>query len=139
MKLLIDNNVALDYLLDRENIFQYSSQIIESAFIQNHTLYLTASSLSDIFYVAQSFDSKFTKERFEFFTSFFNILDTTSKICSLAFQNPMTDFEDALQAESAKAYQLDYIITSNLKDFKHSPVPALDPEGFIEKYPFAKI
>jgi hypothetical protein len=48
-------------------------------------------------------------------------------------QFPMHDIEDALQASSALAFNADYIISRNVKDYRRSPVPAIAPKGFISK------
>jgi len=43
------------------------------------------------------------------------------------------DFEDALQDCGAVAFEADYTITANIKDFKGvSKIPALTPKEFLE-------
>ena len=49
-----------------------------------------------------------------------------------ALQN--TDFEDCLQMECAREFEAEFIITRNLADFQHSPITAISPDEFIEKY-----
>ena len=39
----------------------------------------------------------------------------------------MTDFEDAMQVAAARACGSQYIITRNVMDFTHSPIPAISP------------
>ena len=43
----------------------------------------------------------------------------------------MTDFEDAVLAYAANLSEADTIITRNTKDFRHSPVTAIDPAEFL--------
>ena len=38
-----------------------------------------------------------------------------------------TDVEDCLQAECAKEFGADYIVTRNVKDFTGSSIPAITP------------
>ena len=52
-----------------------------------------------------------------------------------ALDLPMHDFEDALQVAAAMACGAQFIITRNERDFKASPVPALNPEAFLRRYP----
>ena len=52
-----------------------------------------------------------------------------------ALDLPMHDFEDALQVAAAMACGAHFIITRNERDFKASPVPALNPEVFLRRYP----
>src|SRR6478752_5611348 len=39
----------------------------------------------------------------------------------------MAEVEDAFQAAAALAWNADFIITRNLPDYRHSPVPAISP------------
>jgi len=52
-----------------------------------------------------------------------------------ALDLPMRDLEDALQAAAAMACGAQFIVTRNERDFRASPVPALNPEVFLRKYP----
>lgn len=52
-----------------------------------------------------------------------------------ALELPMKDFEDALQVAAAMACGAQFIITRHERDFKASPVPSLNPEAFLRKYP----
>ena len=45
-----------------------------------------------------------------------------------------TDFEDAMQAAAAVECQAHLIVTRNLRDFTHSPIPACTPEQFLAKH-----
>ncbi len=49
----------------------------------------------------------------------------------------MSDFDDALQVAAAMACGASVIVTRNERDFKSSPVPALNPETFMRKHPGA--
>ena len=51
----------------------------------------------------------------------------------------MKDFEDALIAESAARNGMDPIITSNVKDYKHSPVQAMAPQQFVKSFKPANV
>jgi hypothetical protein len=46
----------------------------------------------------------------------------------------MSDFEDASQVAAAMACGAQFIVTRNERDFKKSPVPALSPEAFLQRY-----
>ncbi len=76
-----------------------------------------------------------------FLQTVMNFIDTmkiakiTAKDLKFAFTGVMSDFEDALQANCAKRYHIDYIITRNVKDFKLSPVKAIEPSEFFKVYP----
>ena len=52
-----------------------------------------------------------------------------------ALDLPMRDFEDALQVAAAMACGAQFIVTRNERDFKASPVPALNPDALLRRYP----
>jgi hypothetical protein len=67
-------------------------------------------------------------------------LADTFEVCAVnretlrsALRLGMVDYEDAIHAASAFAEGLDFIITSNLKDFKNSPVKAVSPAEFLKQ------
>ena len=47
----------------------------------------------------------------------------------------LPDFEDALQAASARACGADWILTRNADDFQNSPVPTISPAEFLARFP----
>lgn len=61
------------------------------------------------------------------------ILPLDDKIVGLALNDEnFSDFEDALQYFTALENGQDLIITRNLKDFKHSKLPVMTAQQFIE-------
>ena len=46
---------------------------------------------------------------------------------------PMPDVDDAFHSAAAVAWRADFIITRNLPDYRHSPVPAITPTDFLNK------
>jgi len=63
-------------------------------------------------------------------TQVFTVADFTSDDMQAAAQLRWRDYEDAIQAVTAKRLGADYIITRNVKDFTDSPVPFVTPEIF---------
>ena len=56
------------------------------------------------------------------------------KLISALSNSEFSDVEDCLQTECAKQFSADYIITRNIKDFEHSPVPAITPDEFLKRW-----
>ncbi len=63
----------------------------------------------------------------------FRVVDTAAADCRRAIPSEISDFEDAVMAETALREEADCIITRNGRDFRDSPVPVLDPEKFMER------
>jgi hypothetical protein len=55
----------------------------------------------------------------------------TIKLESALRDNGFEDFEDCLQVKCAEAFNANYIVTRNLKDFEHSPVRAITPSELL--------
>jgi len=53
---------------------------------------------------------------------------------SLALVSDITDLEDAVVCFAAKRIKANYIVTRNTKDFTNSPVTAMTPAEFINKF-----
>ena len=56
-----------------------------------------------------------------------------AKILSALENDKCPDVENCLQAECAKAFSADYIVTRNIGDFQNSPIPAILPKDFLNK------
>jgi len=52
----------------------------------------------------------------------------------LALSVDFNDFEDAVQFMIAREEGMDFIVTRNIKDSRHSPIPVLTPSQFIASF-----
>lgn len=64
--------------------------------------------------------------------SLVGVLDTSSEDIFHAISSEISDFEDAVMAETAERSNVDCIITRNKKDYKKSRVLVYDPDEFLE-------
>ena len=53
------------------------------------------------------------------------------KILNSIGNDDFSDFEDCLQAECAKSFSADWIVTRNVKDFENSAIKAVTPDEFL--------
>lgn len=132
MKVLLDTNVVLDVLLQRgpwladaEAIRLAGNQgLLECA--------VTASSLTDIYYIARRLAGKPAARRMvrECLDSL-TIVAVDREALELADTLDVDDFEDALQVAAAARHGWDAIITRNASDFAGSPIPVLSPAELV--------
>lgn len=61
-----------------------------------------------------------------------DIADVSSDVIMNALSSSLSDFEDAVQVESAKQNDIGMIITRNKTDFLKSDIVVLTPEEFIQ-------
>jgi len=132
IKALIDTNVILDVALKREPFFKDSSRIFECIDDQSLEGYITASSITDIYYIASKQRDKLLARSFLLnLIQILEIIGVDKDIVIQALESDMADFEDAIQAFSAKYNSIDLIITRNKADFANSGIKAMEPLEFI--------
>ena len=135
MKLVFDTNVIVDVLARREPFWELSKKAMAVAARNDSIGATTANTLTDIFYLLRKSqpDRELLKVSLVELMDYLEVLDTTRELCLLACQSPITDFEDALIAESAKRWLADYIVTRNVGDFSSSPVKAITPAELLRE------
>lgn len=134
MTALIDTCVIIDALQSREPFVSDAQAIFLNVANQQFNGYITANSVTDIYYLthkALHSDKEARKVMSKLF-ALFDILDTTNLDCRRALSSEVSDFEDAVMVESANRANLDYIVTRNLTDYKKSNVKAISPQEFLQ-------
>jgi len=136
MNVLIDTNVVLDVLGNREPFIQHSAAILMLAAQQKLSASITANTITDIYYLTKKYisDREDIKRTILGLIEVLDVIDVTRSDCIKAFELSMTDYEDALLAQCAKRTKSAYIITRNIKDFSASPVKAITPEDFLNRF-----
>lgn len=132
-RILIDTNVLLDYLLEREPFFEDAKEIVLECVEGKTKGCIAAHSISNMFFILRKdYDAK---ERREILTSLCSIFDVEgidkSKLLAGLKNEEFSDFEDCLQMECAKAYGADYIITRNVNDYAKSEIKAIEPKTYL--------
>jgi len=133
-KILIDTNVLLDYLLEREPFFEDAKEVILSCTDGKVKGCIAAHSIPNMFFILRKDYN--TKERREVLFNLCKIFDVEgidkAKLISGLTNEDFSDFEDCLQMECAKAYGADYIVTRNIADYLVSDVKAVEPKDYLK-------
>ncbi|AFY85218.1 type II toxin-antitoxin system VapC family toxin [Oscillatoria acuminata] len=127
MKALIDTNIVLDFLLQRDPFYQDAEQLFHWIEIGQIMGYITATTLTDIFYITRRHTRSIEKARqavAETMTAMV-ICPVDRAVLESALNSNLVDFEDAVQIFSAVAQRLDVIITRDVQGFLRSPIPVL--------------
>ena len=132
-KLLIDTNIVLDLLSERQPFYSSAATLFSLA--DKHKVKLAVSSLTfaNTNYVLSKLKSpKQAREILRRFKTLVIVLSLNDKITELALNDEgFLDFEDGLQYYSALEHNLNVIITRNLKDFKHSKIPVMTADEYL--------
>lgn len=132
LRILVDTNILLDYLLCREPFDQRARDIIIACRKKQVSGCIAAHSVSNMFFILRKAYSM--EERRRLLRNLCELFDVEgidkAKILEALDNERISDFEDCLQMECAMAFHADYIVTRNSNDFKESRIPCIEPEEF---------
>ncbi len=135
MRVLIDTNVALTYVSGRKDPFSDEVDLImQKCAMEEIEGALAFHSLSTIWYQTRKLPEATRRDWIRQLCELLTVLGADNKAVIEAVNDvKFKDFEDALQDCCAKAFEADYTITANTRDYNGvSKVPAITPREFLE-------
>lgn len=134
MKLLIDANILLDVLQNREPYVQASSVIWKLCEAEKAEGYISALTFANLVYIMRKeLEPRKIEEILQALSLIFEFTDLNVSDLSHAAELNWDDFEDAVQSVTAERVHADYIITRNVRDFVKSKVIAFTPTELIAR------
>ena len=135
MKVFIDTNVFLDYILSRQVGFVEANEIFMLSANYEIDLILSDLTLANVRYVTRrDFSNELFYEVINGMRDLFEIAPVGPHAVDRALMLRVNDFEDALQYFSAIQSGADCIVTRNVKDLAFSEIEVLTPSDFLAKY-----
>ena len=118
MQVLIDTNVILDVLLNRNPLVQDAVNILKIP-EDNMQKFVSASAVTDIYYIAyQEIRDKIkVKDLIKTLLQVVHVADVAEANILAALNSDWTDFEDSVQNSVAESHNYDVIITRNKGDY----------------------
>ncbi len=133
MKILLDNDVVLDYVLERQPFYVPAEKNFMLNAKKDITVYVSGITPVNIFYTGRKLKGKdFTFKAVRRLLLLVEVCQMDKQILQNAFSLNFTDYEDAVQCASAMAENLDAIVTRNTKDYQNSPVKVFSPDEFLQ-------
>jgi predicted nucleic acid-binding protein len=133
VKILLDTDVNLDFILQRQPFYIEAKEIFLSLVKGNFEAYICGITPLNIFYIARKeYGNDKTRLEISKLLQLVNVCDVNRQILQIALTSKITDYEDAVQNESAIAENLDAIVTRNTKDFKNSTLKIYTPSEFLQ-------
>jgi predicted nucleic acid-binding protein len=138
MNVLIDVNVALDVILERQPWLDDSKGVWDACYQMRLTGHLVATGLTNLFYVSRRIIGT-TKARagVHICLATFEIVPVGRLELEQADAMAGSDLEDNVCLACAVNAHLDAIVTRNPKDFAASPIPVLTPTELLALLPEA--
>lgn len=134
MNVFLDTNVAVDFLIRREEFFVDARNVIAVCLNRGYQLFVSSVSFANISYLARKgCDGISVNELIASLRSMLQVTTCDQNTVDKAIALNPQDFEDAMQYFSAETVHCDCIITRNGKDFPVLGIPILTPREFIER------
>ena len=136
MKVVIDNNVAIDALKPRQPFDTEAKAVFRAFGEEKFEPYITANSLTDIFYVLRRGNEANAAKAKAVLTNLagvVNVISLTETDCTDALALPMNDFEDAVISVCAKKVKADYIVSRDETFVKaETEIEVITPKQLID-------
>ena len=126
MKILLDTNVVLDVLTDRQPFADESSRILK--LVEDNQLrgYIAAHTATTIFYLLdKQLERRKASRVLAELLRIVQVVSVDEDRLLHALAMEWADFEDAVQAACAEKAEVDFLVTRNEKDFKRSSVKVI--------------
>ncbi len=132
MRVFFDTNLLLDVIENRTGLVEASQDVLDRCDELQAETFIAWHSLATAYYILKRGRTKAeTLSEVDKILAWADIAPTTKLTAHQARALDFTDFEDAMQAAAALECQAHFIVTRNLRDFTHSPIPACSPEQFL--------
>ena len=134
MILLINANIILDVLMNRQEFVKDSSMIWKLCETNQMKGYVSSLTFANMMYIMRKeLTPEKINEVFRKLKLIFEFADFNSTVLEKAVNMKWTDFEDAVQSAIAEQIDADYIITRNVRDFTKSKVIAFTPTELLAR------
>lgn len=127
-RLLLDVNVALDFLLDRAPFARAARQLWAKAERRQVEAFVPAHGVTTIFYVtARERDARFARRVVQDVLSVAAVAAVDEGVLRRAFASPCPDFEDAVCLAAAEAAGCAMLVTRDPSGYRGAVLPIVDP------------
>ncbi|MBZ0244052.1 MAG: PIN domain-containing protein [Bacteroidales bacterium] len=130
---MLDTNIILDIALKREPHFEHSAKLFELIDNKRFIGYITATTVTDIYYIARKEKGK--DIALEFVSNLIEVVDVLGidkNTIIKALISKLKDFEDAVQVSAAEYHDIEIIITRNKSDFLNAGLEVLSPKELVK-------
>ncbi|MCM1538969.1 MAG: PIN domain-containing protein [bacterium] len=133
MVVLIDTNVILDYLAEREGFFDNAKKIMEICAGGKVQGCVAFHSLPNIWFILRKKPDNVRREMLKQVCTLLEVVSAGhDEVVEAVEAVEFTDFEDCLQDKCAVTAKADYIVTRNEEDYKCADTKVITPNEFCK-------
>lgn len=137
VKLLLDTNVVIDYLSEREPHYEKARLLMVGGRVGEFELWISSSQITDLVYIlsngGRANEIDVVMEQLRGLRTFVNVFAASEREVDMMLAASWCDSEDCLLYEIALALRADALITRNQSDFPQGLVPILDCDEFFAR------
>lgn len=135
MKLLLDTNVVVDYLHEREPYYRKARLLMTMGRVREFDLWITSSQVTDLIYILSEGGLRtllpHVLEQLRGLRTFVNVYAVSDQEIDRMLAASWKDPEDSLIFESALKMRADAIVTRNQRNFESTLIKVVDCEEFF--------
>jgi len=132
LKIFADTDVCLDLLSGRKPYNSVAEQLFSLADLGKIKICVSSLCFSHIDYVLPAkYKHNDSRKTIAKFKTLVTVLAVDDKIIELAIASDFSDFEDAIQYNTAIENNIHILLTRNLKDYKKAKIQVMNPETFL--------
>lgn len=133
LKVFVDTDVIIDFLIDRQPHAVASSKIFVLCDKRLLTIFASSLCINNVHYIIKKVTGdKKAREIINDLLDLMTVIEVSEKDLRNAVQSDFKDFEDAIQYSAAqKVNEIKAIVTRNTKDYKKSKIPIFTPDTLI--------
>lgn len=134
MKVLIDTNIMIDALTNRDGRSGFSATVIDLCAKQVIDGYVALHSISNMYYILRKqYSDAERRTILKRYNEILKVAEVGNDVVDTAINNTaIYDYEDALQYACAETVGTDYIVTRNIKDYGKAEIRAISPEELLK-------
>ena len=134
MKVLIDTNIMIDALTNRDGRSGFSAMVIDLCAKQVIDGYVALHSISNMYYILRKqYSDAERRTILKRYNEILKVAEVGNDVVDTAINNTaISDYEDALQYACAETVGADYIVTRNIKDYGKAEIRAISPEELLK-------
>jgi predicted nucleic acid-binding protein len=132
MKILVDTNIVLDVLLEREPFYAAGTKVLGLS-EGGIELFVSASAITDIYYITrkQRGSKTVAMTLLEHLLLRVEVAAVTGTEIRRAISLGWSDLEDAVQYASGERLAVDYVVTRNSSHFAPAILPVVTPDELL--------
>jgi predicted nucleic acid-binding protein len=132
MRVLLDTDVVIDFLMAREPFAHGAREIFELNAQRKIHCYIASITPLNVFFVARKLLNH--TDRLKLIRQLLLQVEVTpigQEVLLRAFDFGFSDYEDAVQYACAETDRVEAIVTRNVSDYKRSMLPVFVPDDFL--------